>query len=293
MRPWCDADLRKAPIQQVDDDLYAAQQLLNDSASDPSALTTACEVSITHVIGFHAFVELVDAYYEGDTHHPLDLARDPAATVSGYRFAGSVMTSIRLDAAAATSSRVLRYDGPHAPIHPPSRLVTQPHNPLLAALQLHGLRDQQSPTDQLTFRMSHRLGRYPLDPDLASNGRLRLPEHRYLGQRPVHNPAWIPQALWPDALPAGLATGCSPLHRACLAMALAKIGAADTWAEIANRLGLPPALANSIGSVLASWDRAGTWSAIHRHLDQLLQGSGPSRPRSATRDDESSPATST
>ena len=54
-------------------------------------------------------------------------------------------------------------------------------------------------------------------------------------------------------------------------MALAKIGTADTWADIANSLGLPPTLANSIGSVLASWDRAGTWSAIHRHLDQLLQ----------------------
>ena len=119
--------------------------------------------------------------------------------------------------------------------------------------------------------MSHRLGRYPLDPDLASNGRLRLPEHRTIGQRPVHNPAWIPQTLWVDALPAGLATGCSPLHRACLAMALAKIGTADTWTEIANHLGLPPALANSIGSVLASWDRAGTWPAIHQHLDQLLQ----------------------
>ena len=54
-------------------------------------------------------------------------------------------------------------------------------------------------------------------------------------------------------------------------MALAKIGTADTWAEIANHLGLPPALANSIGSVLASWDRAGTWPTIHQHLDQLLQ----------------------
>lgn len=55
-------------------------------------------------------------------------------------------------------------------------------------------------------------------------------------------------------------------------MALAKIGTSDTWIDIANQLGLPSMLANSIGSVLASWDRAGTWPAIHDHLDQLLQG---------------------
>ena len=237
---------------------------------DPSTPATACDLTITHAIGFHAFVELVDAYYDGDTQHPLDLERAPAATCSGYRFASRVLTS-RLDDAAALASRVLRYDGPHAPIHPPSLLVTQPHNPLLAAMQLHSLRNQQSPTDQLTFRMSHRLGRYPLDPDLANSGRLRLPEHRYLGQRPVHHPAWIPQTLWPDAFPDVLGIGCSPLHGACLAMALAKIGTADTWTDIANNLGLPTTLTNSIGSVLASWDRAGTWSAIHQHLDRLLQ----------------------
>ena len=238
---------------------------------DPSTPATACDLTITHAIGFHAFVELVDAYYDGDTQQPLDLARNPAATCSGFRFASRVLTSTRLDDAAALASAVLRYDGPHAPIHQPSMLATQPHSPLLAALQLHCLRDQQSPTDQLTFRMSHRLGRYPLDPDLASNSRLRLPEHRTIGQRPVHNPAWIPQTLWSDALPDVLGIGGSPSHRACLAMALAKIGTADTWAEIANHLGLPPGLAISIGSVLASWDNAGIWPAIHQHLDQLLQ----------------------
>lgn len=94
--------------------------------------------------------------------------------------------------------------------------------------------------------MSHRLGRYPLDPDLARSARLRLPEHRYVGQRLVHNPAWIPQTLWPDALPAELAAGCAQLHRACLAMAMAKIGATDSWTDIANDLGLPIGLANSI-----------------------------------------------
>lgn len=271
VRSWCDADLSSAPTQRVDDDLYAAQQLLHGWASDPTDTAAACDVTITHAIGFHAFVELVDAYYEGNTPHPFDLATNPSRTVAGYRFAGRVLTATRLDAAAALASRVLRYDGPHAPIHPISRLVTHPHNPLLAALQLHSLRDQQSPTDQLTFRMSHRLGRYPLDPDLASNARLRLPEHRYLGQRPVHDPAWIPQTLWPDALPDELTAGeCPPLHRACLAMALSKIGTTDTWTDIANHLGLPAALANSIGSILASWDRAGAWPAIHAHLDLLI-----------------------
>lgn len=189
VRPRCHADLRTAPTHPADDDVHAAQHLLIGWTPDPAATTTVCDVTVTQAIGFDAFVELVDAFYDGDAQHPLDLARRPAATCSGYRFAARILTTTRLDDAAELASRVLRYDGIHAPIHPISRLVTHPHNPLLAALQLHSIREQQSPTDQLTFRMSHRVGRYPLDPDLARNGRLRLPEHRYLGQRPVHNPA--------------------------------------------------------------------------------------------------------
>lgn len=271
VRPWCYTDLRTAPTVPVDDELHAAQQLLCDWAGDPTGSATACGVTVTRSIAFDAFVELVDAYYEGDTQHPLDLARDPAATCAGYRYAGTVLTETGLDAAAEMASRVLRYDGSHAPIQPISRVVAHPHNPLLAALQLHSLRKQLSPTDQLTFRMSHRLGRYPISPDLTKSGRFRLPDHRHLGDRPVHDPAWIPQTLWPDAIPAELRGGCSPLHRACLAMAMAKIGTADAWTDIANHLGLPATLPNSIGSVLASWDRAGTWPAIHQHLDQLIR----------------------
>ena len=75
VRPWCDADLRTTPTQQADDHVHAAQQLLIAWARDPSAPAAACDVTITHAIGFHAFVELVDAYYDGDTQHPLDLER--------------------------------------------------------------------------------------------------------------------------------------------------------------------------------------------------------------------------
>lgn len=100
---------------------------------------------------------------------------------------------------------------------------------------------------------------------------LRLPEHRTIGRRPERDPAWVPQNLWVDALPPSLGTRATPLHRACLAMALAKLGTAASWAEIAASLQLPATLANSIGAVLRSWARAGTWPTIHTHLDMLLQ----------------------
>lgn len=276
VRPWCETDLRQAPTSPVDDDVHAAQQLLLTWAVGPQTLVTACAVTVTHAIGFHAFTDLVDAYYQGDAHHLFDLTRPPQASADGFRAAARVLTATSLDDAATHASPLLRLAGPHAPIHPVTRLAGHPHNPLLAALQVHDHRDRLSPTYQLTFRTSHPLGRYPLGPDLGAVNRLRLPEHRSIGKRPERDPAWFPQTLWPDALPANLS---SPLHRACLAMTLAKLGTAASWAEITATLDLPTALTNSIGSVLASWNRNETWTTIHSHLDQLLQSLRTRPPR--------------
>jgi hypothetical protein len=240
VRPWCNTDLREIPACPVDADVHAAQQLLLTWAGNPQTLVTACKVTVTHAIGFHAFADLVDAYYQGDAHHLLDLTRPPQATAGGFRVAARVLTAASLDDAAAAASPLLRVAGSHAPIHPVTRLAGHPHNPLLAALQIHDHRDQLSPTYQLTFRTSHPLGRYPINPDLGAVNRLRLPEHRSIGKRPERDPAWFPQTLWPDALPNNLAADMSsPLHRACLAIALAKLGTAANWAEITQILDLP------------------------------------------------------
>jgi hypothetical protein len=180
-----------------------------------------------------------------------------------------LLTRTTLDDASLAAARLLSYDGPHAPIRSGPLIEAHPYSPLLAALQLHGVRDQLAPTDQLTFRLSHPVGRFPatLTPDLRS--RLRLPDHRLV--RPERDDQWFPQCLWPGAI-ADTGTGpeASPLHRACLAMAFAKVGSGSGWADIADALDLPATIATIIGAVLGRWDRSGTWPTLLASMDALL-----------------------
>lgn len=269
MRPWCDYDLRDTPLQSAAPELCAAQELLTAWAVALSAPATACGLAITGRIGVHAFVDLVDASVDGAAHTIVQLASPPQQSAAGYLAAAKVLTRSTIDAAAAVAEPLLRYDGPHAPIRPASLIETHPYSPLLAAVQLHGIRDRLAPTDQLTCRTSHPVARYPatLSPDTRS--RLRLPDHRIL--RPEREDRWFPPCLWADAVPAVVGgPAASPLHRACLAMALAKCGSGRGWADIANTLGLPPVMANSIGAVLQSWVRVNMWPGLLGFLDGLL-----------------------
>lgn len=269
VRPWCGADLRDTATEPADVASQDAQRLLTGWSVGPSEPATACGLTITRRIGFHAFVELVDASFDGMANAILQLASRPHESADGFLAAADVLTRTTLDGAAVAAARLLSYDGPHAPTRSGSLIESHPYSPLLAAVQLHGIRDRLGPTDQLTFRLSHPVGRYPatLTPDLRS--RLRLPEHRLV--RPERGDAWFPQVLWPDAVPAA-ARGdrCSLLHRTCLAMALAKLGSDRSWGEIAQTLDLPATMANSIGTVLQSWVRAGTWPRLLTELDALL-----------------------
>src|SRR5699024_3256614 len=98
------------------------------------------------------------------------------------------------------------------------------------------IRDQLSPTEQLVFRTGHRLPRYPIT--TATRPRLRLPAHRPSRPEPVID--WIPQAIWPLAIPAGLHSCAEPaLLRTLLAAALAKISNPAGWTQICDQLDLP------------------------------------------------------
>lgn len=269
VHPWCSADLRDAPTQPADHNLQQAQHLLTSWSTGPAEPATACGLEITHRIGFHAFVDLLDATLDGHANTILQLDNQPQQSADGFLVAADVLTRTTLDDASAAAARLLSYDGPHAPIRPGPLIEAHAYSPLLAALQLHGVRDRLSPTDQLTFRLSHPVGRFPatLTPDLR--GRLRLPAHRLV--RPEHDDRWFPQCLWPDVIATTAGDqAASPLHGACLAMALAKVGSGAGWTDIANTLGLPATMANNIGAVLQSWVRAGTWPARLAALDTLL-----------------------
>ncbi len=269
VHPWCGADLRDAPNEPADPGLEQAQHLLTGWSDRPSESATVCGLAITHRIGFHAFVDLVDAALDGRANTILQLESQPRQAAGGFVAAADVLTRNTLHDASVAASRLLSYDGPHAPIRPGPLIETHPYSPLLAAVQLHGVREQLGPTDQLTFRLSHPVGRFPatLTPDLRS--RLRLPEHRLV--RPERDDPWFPQSLWPDVIADVVGDqSASPLHRACLAMAFTKVGSGLGWADIADILNLPATMANSIGAVLQSWVRSGTWPALLASLDALL-----------------------
>jgi len=207
VHPWCGADLRDAPTEPADHDLQQAQRLLTGWSDRPSESATACGLDITHRIGFHAFVDLVDATLEGHANAILQLDNQPQQSADGFLAAADVLTRTTLDDASAAATRLLSYDGPHAPIRPGPLIEAHPFSPLLAAVQLHGVRDRLGPTDQLTFRLSQPVGRFPatLTPELRS--RLRLLEHRLV--RPERGGSLNVSGPVPSHIP----SGTSPHHR--------------------------------------------------------------------------------
>lgn len=267
-RPWCTRDLRTAELIEAPPDEVAAQHLLLDWANAPITASTACGVTITGRIGFDAFLDLVDAATRGA---PFDLGHQPIDVGARLAEAADVLNQPTLDKAAPAASRLLSFSGPHAPLGPPSRFAATSYNPLLAAVQVHGVRDQLGPADQLMFRTGHREPRYPATLTPRDRRRLRLPNHQ--PHRAEPDGTRLPQLIWPDLLPDLLADRppCrnALVRRAVLAMALAKVGSTRTWTEIAADLDLPAAMATNVGAVLYRLRRQGRWSATLMTLDVL------------------------
>ena len=262
--PSCTHDLRDAEPVPASPAEVAAQHLLLGLADDPIHTSTACGVTITGRIGFDAFLDLVDAATKGT---PFDLSHQPADVAARLVEAAHVLTRPDLDTAATAATRLLSTSGPHAPLGPPSRFTAASYNPLLAAVHLHGVRDQLSQADQLMLRTGHREPRYPATLTPKNRRRLRLPDHHpYLPEPDGHR---LPQLIWPDVVTAGPCGRATTSGRAALAVALAKIGSTRTWTEIATNLELPPGTVTDIGSVLRRIERQGHWTTVLTTLDRL------------------------
>ncbi|MBK8445663.1 MAG: TniQ family protein [Micropruina sp.] len=268
LRDWCNADLTAAPARSAHATAVASQQLLHDWAADPSTPVTVAGLAVTHRIAFQALVELIDA--SGPGGELLDLAHEPARFGPALTDAGTVVTATDL-ADAARQASMLPHDGAHAPIRPNWRLTSDRYSPLLAAIQLAGIRDHLAPVNQMMFRAAHHAPRYPAGHlhDPTQIRRLRLPEHK--PRLPEPTPAWIPQAIWPLCVPEPL-LGCTDptLRNSLLAMALTKIGNHDPWMTICRHLRLPATHANRIGTYLRQAQAHGTWPEIHAALDNLI-----------------------
>ncbi|MFT4294622.1 MAG: TniQ family protein [Micropruina sp.] len=269
LRDWCNTDLTTAPTRAAPAAAVTTQQLLHDWAAAPSTTpVTVAGLTVTRQIAFQALAELLDAGTPG--FDILDAASDPAETGAALAEAGPVLTATDLSSAAQHAT-MLTYDGAHAPIRPNWRFTNHRYSPLLAAIQLAGIRDHLPPIDQLMFRTAQHAPRYPTsqlqDPTQAR--RLRLPEHE--PSLPEPTPAWIPQTIWPLWVP-GQQLGCTAptLRDALLAMVLAKIGNHEPWMTICRHLHLPATMSSRIGAYLRHARAHGTWPAVHTALDNLI-----------------------
>ena len=266
--PWCDTDLSTAVTVPAPPEQVAGQRLLHDWAAGTAEHATACGLPITHRLGFQALVELLDAHLS-DAENIFELAKDPAAVAAGLPAAVQVLAQPDLDAAAQALSGRLSYSGPHAPLGPAWRIAEHHYSPLLAAVQLHGVRDQLPAADQLTFRTGHPAPRYPAIVTVELRRRLRLPEHH--PHRPEPLISWIPQTIWPLAVPAALIPCTRPeLRGTMLSMALAKMGSTARWTSISDDLALPASHANRIGTLLRYIRRAGHWPDVLASLERLM-----------------------
>lgn len=130
---------------------------------------------------------------------------------------------------------------PTPPAGPLSRIAEHHHSPLLAALQLAGVRHELAPAEQLTFLVGQPAHRYPGVTTPKTRRRLRLPEHHPSWPEP--DPAWIPQTLWWNTIPAPLLDRLDPALRpvlgSLLVMALARTGTTRDWADVSADLHLP------------------------------------------------------
>ena len=85
----------------------------------------------------------------------LDLDSDPPGVAAKLPMAARVLAQPTLSAAADAAAGLLAIDGAHAPITPGWRILSHHYSPLLAAIQLHSVRDQLPPDQQLTGLQQH------------------------------------------------------------------------------------------------------------------------------------------
>lgn len=264
-RLWCDHDLASADTTAAPTEQVRAQELLHLWAAGSAEHASACGVPITHRIGFQALAQLIDIAL--GPNPPLTRRGMPTAIGQCLSDAIEVLEQPTLAAAARTAWMLVDY-GPRLPgadIDSPANH----YNPLLAAVQLAGIRGHASPTDELVYRMGHPTPRYPVVTSRENRRRLRLPEHHPHWSEP--NITWIPQTLWRTTIPDSLLGGTvNPLRNSMLAMLMAKMSNPGGFSTICACLDLPDGHADEVGGFIRQLQLSGSWPTVLAALDELM-----------------------
>jgi len=137
-----------APAHQVQ-----AHQLLHSWAPGPAEHATACGIAITHRIGFQALVEL-SRCRQRSGRQPARPGQRPARSCCQASDGRPRARPTHSECCCGCRSRAAG-DRRHAPITPGWRILSHHYSPLLAAIQLHSVRDQLPPDQQLTGLQQH------------------------------------------------------------------------------------------------------------------------------------------
>ena len=188
---------------------------------------------------------------------------DPAALLTALRPAVAVITSPDTPTAIAKAAELLGHNDPYSSALALQNIGNRKRNPVLGYLLLSGLAPTMTPTGQLTFRTASNRPRYP-------DNIVRSPAPSMPGRPGQTQLSWIPQTMWQNTLPAGLA-GNGHLERAASSMLFARLGSTRSWQHIAIDLGLPAAFRTRPPTFVRKLQMNKAWPAYLAALEELFE----------------------
>jgi TniQ protein len=269
---FCNYDLRKVEVYEVDADLVRVQQFITELCEryflGPDSAVTIAGVEVTATIAFDAICELLDESL--DILTLFASGHDRTKLTRALRDCHTILSSLTATGAVRKADDIglLNPGGPITPIGPDNLILRRPRNPLLAAIRIHALVASLSPTTHLMLGCGSPWPRYPIREAENDRSWRRLPEHH--PELPEPTPAWIPQVLWPNTIWRSSAVP-PDIEAAAQAMALAKIGDVRPWKLIALDLGLPKDMSTPVTRYWRQIVRRGRWGEALASLTALRE----------------------
>jgi hypothetical protein len=140
---FCDYDLRKVEVYEVDADLVRVEQFITELCEryflGPESTVTIAGVEVTATIAFDAMCELLDESL--DILTLFTPGYDRTKLTRALRDCYTILSGLTATDAALRAGDIglLNPGGPIIPIDPDNVILRRPRNPLLAAIRINAL----------------------------------------------------------------------------------------------------------------------------------------------------------